>query len=99
MFDASRLVAPGAKAPFSAEEPERPEPKGSGYLEVFPLALRTDGAPGSGYPEADSSAALRDDKPFENTESVTGRVTARDSGRRRRPWQTGQVAADMYCIM
>ena len=26
-------------------------------------------------------------------------VTARDSGRRRRPLQTGQVVADMYWIM
>ena len=28
-----------------------------------------------------------------------GMVTARDSGRRRLPWQRGQVVADMYCIM
>ena len=28
-----------------------------------------------------------------------GMVTARDSGRRRRPLQTGQMVADMYCIM
>src|SRR5260370_28217423 len=28
-----------------------------------------------------------------------GMVTARDSGRRRRPLQTGQRVADMYCIM
>src|ERR1700756_1564910 len=28
-----------------------------------------------------------------------GMVTARDSGRRRRPLQTGQTVADMYCIM
>jgi len=28
-----------------------------------------------------------------------GIVTARDSGRRRLPWQRGQVVADMYCIM
>ena len=28
-----------------------------------------------------------------------GMVTARDSGRRRRPLQRGQVVADMYCIM
>ena len=27
------------------------------------------------------------------------RVTARDSGRSRLPWQRGQVVADMYCIM
>ena len=31
--------------------------------------------------------------------SAMGMVTARDSGRRRRPWQRGQVVADMYCIM
>jgi hypothetical protein len=31
--------------------------------------------------------------------SGMGMVTARDSGRRRRPLQTGQRLADMYCIM
>src|SRR5450631_263446 len=31
--------------------------------------------------------------------SGRGMVTARDSGRRRRPLQRGQMVADMYCIM
>ena len=30
---------------------------------------------------------------------LMGMVTARDSGRRRRPLQRGQTVADMYCIM
>src|SRR5205814_1937943 len=37
--------------------------------------------------------------PFPGVVFGMGMVTARDSGRRRRPLQTGQRVADMYCIM